>query len=908
MQKTPPASPQRLAPPQTSPLDRARQAFRFFQPVAPAAGTSSSSEAAREAQERQPSESTKAGTPRQNTELDRRAGAATENEPPTPHDLAQAVMQELRQDRQDRQEEMQIMLQSAIRDRQAMQLMTREAMESIQEASRQDRHALQQTIQQLLQQLTQQAVEHKMAAASTQAQQGEQLHEMQQLAAQQVAVQQQIQQDMQLLQQAQQQTQQMIQQLTQQAHEHKVATEATQEQQAEHLQEMQEVQRAVQSDLQCVQSDLQSLQQPTAQLYTKHEIEHLRTAAEQSFADITSQVETVQLGLEDLATAYRAQVTDLLQPTQPFPQGRFASAKSLHNIQQDIRSIKALKGPALQRFSALTSQVQTLHQRLDTLQDSLRAITGADQAPCTLAELLGWHTETVKAFDDRLSGVEQEVFEEEADTCGEDAELDKEQESDTCGEDEEPDAEQEVFKEEPDTSGEDEEPDTWGDDVLEDDLPEQEERQPLHKRLAALEEQVEQLKCAHAEQLQEQAEQSERAYAKKIQEHVNLLESAHAALAAQVEQLESAHATELQELQEQMEQLKRAHAAQLQDLEQKRREEQAELSEQLESAHAKKLQEQMEQLKCDLEQKRREEHAALSQGRQEFQASIEQQLSMLKLVADAAQQVQAEHQRQLESEARRSEQVWNLASQHRELAIQHREFERTHKTEVQGLELKWKRTQDKLDALQQQVEGATEVQGLEQQLKRTQDELQGLEQQLKRTHNEVHALAQQVEGTVQPPFCRLPGCWQPVHKENGLFYDYCGRAHARQDGAIDGAIQDDVDQPTLRLEVQKLKGTDTLIQNPELAAVSRQQLFGNTPVKRASTTPPGYQGGRGGQLTQEPTRRQPTYRTTPRQFQHEDQRIRGNEYGMRTPPAKFPFEEEKMKGNDGWSSHPSRTH
>ena len=187
MQKTPPASPQRLAPPQTSPLDRARQAFRFFQPVAPAAGTSSSSEAAREAQERQPSESTestKAGTPRQNTELDRRAGAATENEPPTPHDLAQAVMQELRQDRQDRQEEMQIMLQSAIRDRQAMQLMTREAMESIQEASRQDRHALQQTIQQLLQQLTQQAAEHKMAAASTQAQQGEQLRGMQQLAAQ----------------------------------------------------------------------------------------------------------------------------------------------------------------------------------------------------------------------------------------------------------------------------------------------------------------------------------------------------------------------------------------------------------------------------------------------------------------------------------------------------------------------------------------------------------------------------------------------------------------------------------------------------------------------------------------------------------------------------------------------------
>ena len=105
------------------------------------------------------------GTPGQNTKLDRRAGAATENGPPTPHDIAQEVMQELRQDRQDRREEMQIMLQSAIRDRQAMQQMI--------EASRQE---MQQTIEQLLHPLTQEAVEHKVAAASTPAPQGEQRH------------------------------------------------------------------------------------------------------------------------------------------------------------------------------------------------------------------------------------------------------------------------------------------------------------------------------------------------------------------------------------------------------------------------------------------------------------------------------------------------------------------------------------------------------------------------------------------------------------------------------------------------------------------------------------------------------------------------------------------------------------
>ena len=158
--------------------------------------------------------------------------------------------------------------------------------------------------------------------------------------------------------------------------------------------------------------------------------------------------------------------------------------------------------------------------------------------------------------------------------------------------------------------------------------------------------------------------------------------------------------------------------------------------------------------------------------------------------------------------------------------------------------------------------------------------MQDLEQQLKRTHEALHALAQAVEDapeprTVQPPLCRLPGCWQTVHhKEDGLFYDYCRRAHARQDGAL----QDDVDKPTLRFGEQKLKGNDTLIKNPALVEASRQQLFGNTPVRQASITPPGYQGGRGGQLTQEPTRRQHTYRTSPQQFQHEDQKIRGNEF------------------------------
>ena len=126
---------------------------------------------------------------------------------------------------------------------------------------------------------------------------------------------------------------------------------------------------------------------------------------------------------------------------------------------------------------------------------------------------------------------------------------------------------------------------------------------------------------------------------------------------------------------------------------------------------------------------------------------------------------------------------------------------------------------------------------------------------------------------VQPPLCRLPGCWQPVYEEPTVrLRDYCGRSHASQDGAF----EDDVDQPALRFEVQKLKGNDTLIQNPELEAY-RKRLFANTPVGQARITPPGYQSGRGGQLTQAPTRRQPTYRTSPQQFQHEQDKVRGNE-------------------------------
>ena len=110
MRTTPPVSPLKLTTPQTSPLDRARNVYRFIQTAAPAAGTAGSSEAGRDARIGQPTEETRDGS----------AGAAAADAPLTPTiqgtgrqhrlayttmdspEFARAVLQELSQDRQDK--------------------------------------------------------------------------------------------------------------------------------------------------------------------------------------------------------------------------------------------------------------------------------------------------------------------------------------------------------------------------------------------------------------------------------------------------------------------------------------------------------------------------------------------------------------------------------------------------------------------------------------------------------------------------------------------------------------------------------------------------------------------------------------------------------------------------------------
>ena len=55
---------------------------------------------------------------------------------------------------------------------------------------------------------------------------------------------------------------------------------------------------------------------------------------------------------------------------------------------------------------------------------------------------------------------------------------------------------------------------------------------------------------------------------------------------------------------------------------------------------------------------------------------------------------------------------------------------------------------------------------------------------------------------------------------------------------------------------------------------------------------------------QKPTRKQPTYHTSPQQFQHEQDKVRGNEHrGSRNTQPEFPYETEKMSHDDPWFSH-----
>jgi DNA repair exonuclease SbcCD ATPase subunit len=299
---------------------------------------------------------------------------------------------------------------------------------------------------------------------------------------------------------------------------------------------------------------------------------------------------------------------------------------------------------------------------------------------------------------------------------------------------------------------------------------------------------------------------------------------------------------------------------QLQDRDQQRSEEHAELS--------KKLQELAEHLE-----------SAQAKKMQEFREHLERQQSLRdaqKLAADAAQQGQAEKQKQLERETKRSEQelTKTLSQKVQELAQQQTEFARTHQADVQVLK---QQLQDELDALPQQLGGATDV--------------QGLEQQLKLTHEALHALAQQVEDAlepkgVQPPLCRLPGCWQSVHMENGRFHNYCGRTHADKDGAIAArTLSHGVDKTARQFEADKLRDNEKLLRNKEL------ELALATDISHARhnsyTTPPAPSGSRG----------QPALRQSPRTHPFRGSRTTQQEQA-------FPHEPENMSNNDLWSPYP----
>ena len=120
--------------------------------------------------------------------------------------------------------------------------------------------------------------------------------------------------------------------------------------------------------------------------------------------------------------------------------------------------------------------------------------------------------------------------------------------------------------------------------------------------------------------------------------------------------------------------------------------------------------------------------------------------------------------------------------------------------------------------------------------------------------------------------CQLASCDKPVYVETGLdgrVHGYCGRAHARQDGALN----DEVETPVLKLETSRLRGHEKLLSSKELAFDDPPRNFPGS-----FTTPPGFSGGRGGQL------------------------MRPSASRSHTPPSSrtpaFPHEQAKLQDND----------
>ena len=274
--------------------------------------------------------------------------------------FAQGVLEALRQQSEDhnaeRREEMQLMLRSAMLDRQELHQQMRDAMLQMQEAMAKQTRQLREVMAE------QKAEKSQQIPAAASPHVGEASNSEQRDAL--LAMQLQFQQDMKIF--MTQQMQEMKHVLLQRVEEHKEDTAAAQEQQGQQIQEMQEIQQEFRSDMKCVQHDLQRLlHEPPPNHAKVQQIDQLRTDAKQKFADLLFQVGAVHDSLEGI------------QASQPLEQLR-TELQQVHSRQGD-----------------LDAAIKEQHAKLTG---------GADEAPCTLADCLAQHNELHERIDEILLG------------------------------------------------------------------------------------------------------------------------------------------------------------------------------------------------------------------------------------------------------------------------------------------------------------------------------------------------------------------------------------------------------------------------------------------------------------------------------------------------------------------------
>ena len=247
-------------------------------------------------------------------------------------------------------------------------------------------------------------------------------------------------------------------------------------------------------------------------------------------------------------------------------------------------------------------------------------------------------------------------------------------------------------------------------------------------------------------------------------------------------------------------------------------------------------------------------HSAHTQQMQALEIAHAEHLQKLEKRVTEPQEAEAEQLKQLTA------QLQGLQRQQEQQSVLDSQRLAAH-SQAQGLaEQSWQKVRE----LEQQHQTALEQLGKQLQSLEASSKAQAAQlQQMQHLHaNPEHTEA----------ICQLASCDKPVYVETGLdgrVHGYCGRAHARQDGALN----DEVEAPVLKLEASRLRRHEKILGNKELEFADPPRISPGS-----FTTPPAFSGGRGGQLTRPSASwTHPSQSSRNRDFAYEQEKIQGNE-------------------------------